>query len=1423
MPFVKSLGGTNGTYAALGNLQVQAAPATTVQQNAATTTVVKSAPSTTSTASGGALSALKSIPQVSTSFIVPTVAGDMKVVPLMKDAVVSAAKAGVPLVKIGTGKSVVLPSFSSKNSLPVVIPLENFSKSVWQPLVLEGITGMSPYKPEILALTYFVPLFDDEGKPTDASTYLQTRKFVSDLTVYNSMTALRTASSKVDLLFQPSGKSSSPTTGAKGFLSVASPIALSVKDEKLDNLTAAVENLRTQVDFLVSVHDMAESLKSRLDLRDPLQTVSQDDSLIHLFHHSSGPIQPAGTNQAWLSTTRLGQTVLPDKVSIVDFLSLCGFDKKLMVKWSSSRLWTQLVHEVGRQVVGSGINTEQTIQSNKTKYKSDSNQFVANVAVPIASPVMTTLQQCSLKDYSSAAVPLKIAETNGPGYMCLAAIYAYDFLDTAVKFSSDPSSRISVLLDALTKDYRYSGMLLSKAAVQVLSGKFGAQIPDINTWNGGLPTLPKVFGVLSPDVLAAPSQTYSVPGLGLKTVLEDGVEKTVALFEPVQLENAEGNTSITSGGEFYVDSIFDLDGSTFNVSKLKTLNADVTAMLNNLLVLFKDGNVLALPDDSTGAPIQNQSLFIRSIVEELASSTTNAINERYSVASALAVEKQASDVGLSGVDSIFPSSPGYSLEQKTLEAPPDAESGDPPTEENTLLTQFGNDQKSKVVSVRSLALLAFARKSSVVKSALFTVFMSYVAMNTVAVADTEKSAAQQAMVDVCDQMAKQIVDWVLGSGGVSEVKMSDIPSSVLTLSVSNLVNTFRELMSEGSFSRFVIDIMSSSLKKLQTVSFTLVNGLASTPSYASIGQWEDVTQQASAAFKSKTVYGGASDVAWLAGLFDVMCCVADQFSEVVVAGKYKDTTSVSSDGTVAVWGGGDGIALRVKTVDVSASRMHVYSAVDKELSTLRVASLSLLGSLNDVQHKVKALLDQVTQPPGEKVMAGIVDAVGDARLVQSVVQGSQTRLLYRSLKDLTARLANVREFDLKGESNDPDELEDVLLDDCILSADQYNMLQAAFGMKDFRQGPGFNKRILSVGLPTGLAQNLKQRIDLSKNMKKPVDLGARQVDIVRINVYKVDLDYPDLVFKPISFPFELSKFVSRFDKDYKKLPPKATFKDVALSLPLIDLGDNTWRDAPLRFGLEGFSGPSYDFLSEQHKYEILINHIMSHLIELYIRLMCGVDVDERKFHVTPPPKFMDPDTFGKFIDAGVSIAGSPKSAPSGLQASTGLRNMFTSVDPKPVKNSQFAAPSVKSVGIDAAGLSTASQEFLAQFISSTTGALSVATRYSSSDSIVKGMIIPKKFDRVFNVIVDPDDFVIDHPMTWSSESGKSMFTSLHTAGIVFDASPKTMSAVGSMASMTTLQPATTPVYKILPRQKSEGDYTFEKYFVTVDTFVDEVL
>lgn len=310
--------------------------------------------------------------------------------------------------------------------------------------------------------------------------------------------------------------------------------------------------------------------------------------------------------------------------------------------------------------------------------------------------------------------------------------------------------------------------------------------------------------------------------------------------------------------------------------------------------------------------------------------------------------------------------------------------------------------------------------------------------------------------------------------------------------------------------------------------------------------------------------------------------------------------------------------------------------------------------------------------------------------------------------------------------------------------------------RKFRSNRGNNLNILAVGLPCGMIKDLSTSVFDNSHRPGPYDPYKKNT-MIKINVFKRDQQFDDLVFKPISYFYDDSRFLSPVDS-FDKIKIKDKFSDMMVE-----------RLAYMDYGIEGRiykEGQDYremvaddDFrlIRGSKRKSVVTNMLYSEGLKYYIKLLTGINLNEQEF-------FLHPD----YALSRKSIGKSAKQ--------------------------KRILDQVISLYLDQEGVETEEQyaqhlALIDQLTSFTNTTIFKAREY------VRTCIQPTLFDRVYCVPVDPDDFEIDVRKTMSTKSGRLALRSALRSKQIRRRRGK---------------------YVLRPRRKSEGRVAIYEYFVTVE-------
>jgi hypothetical protein len=300
--------------------------------------------------------------------------------------------------------------------------------------------------------------------------------------------------------------------------------------------------------------------------------------------------------------------------------------------------------------------------------------------------------------------------------------------------------------------------------------------------------------------------------------------------------------------------------------------------------------------------------------------------------------------------------------------------------------------------------------------------------------------------------------------------------------------------------------------------------------------------------------------------------------------------------------------------------------------------------------------------------------------------------------------------------------------------------------------------------------------------------------------------YPDLIFKPLTKIFELSRFASRNESHYKAVTLGDRLNSVLDSVPTKDYSNFS---TPTRgYGSEKLvQDEDYNFLSQEDKFAMTRNHVMSYLLEIYFRVMTGIPLSERELYVIDPDDSDVPTPFvvnAMLKRAAEKVFEVPVKPDLNMDLTKYTYNASkANFQIENTANNKL----IKSVFKSAAEV--VGTKLYEQIVSTAAAASDTAkkrTVYTDAEHTSKRLMSPKLFERIFFMTVDPDDYEIDYVETMKSKIGKSTFSKLKEAGEIEEKNESTGLSTRS-------------IFKLKELKSTQQEMTFEKYFITVKQYV----
>lgn len=343
------------------------------------------------------------------------------------------------------------------------------------------------------------------------------------------------------------------------------------------------------------------------------------------------------------------------------------------------------------------------------------------------------------------------------------------------------------------------------------------------------------------------------------------------------------------------------------------------------------------------------------------------------------------------------------------------------------------------------------------------------------------------------------------------------------------------------------------------------------------------------------------------------------------------------------------------------------------------------------------------------------------------------------------------------------------------------MLSPYFKSNEFYKSKGNNKKIISVGIPPKLIQKLVSSVRLSTSAQEGLKQG-----LIRIKMYKVDRLHPDIVYQPKIHLFDMNRYPTRVISNWN-YEAFASEESNLLSIPTKLVKPNgtviLHKDFTEAFPVSLYS----NYLSDEEKKQLYSNHSTSFLSEEYLRWFTDTRFDEVRYNNFSKLSL----TLNNVEQQYQTYVNTLTNAPV---ASSVSQNSVTA---------QFTDNSGKVINVlisKPANLSTVTtntkiKPYVIPMNDTIRTFFMNETFLSDTDIYKRRISYPKKFDRVFNMIIDPDDFIVDESMTT-----KSTLDYLVSHGIL----------LGGTIGDTKIP------YR--HRDTSPDDITLDEYFVTVEPY-----
>lgn len=1261
----------------------------------------------------------------------------------------------------------------------------------------EQLTGIAHERPEIIMLTNFEPLFDIDSNyssqnfinhddvgvyshMTDTGRYIDAQIMYRNLSNWNTYTYTRNLRATYSGLNQK-------------FLSRSS------------DMSAALDRLKSNAGFLLNLVRIIETQKHQLDLRHDTYTVNPSDVINYIVQDHTQQLVSAGSTNAVGLLRRMVTSRLPRKYDCVDSLQMLGYSSDSIKNvFSSTKIWMQILVELKAMLKHHSLpflDIDPSYQKNDNNPTSILIPQVKYFGFSSNLPDLPTLNELINLEASN------VSNTLGLLIPAFSSIYENSFF-------KNEEARIAGLAHILTQEYRYSHGLSLEPVQRALEKFYGFKVEQ----NGNTTVFDSIFGNFGNNITDFPSTSdQSLTSLAQNTVGRNSTNAAgILTFETKYVEGDTG--TLTPGGDFFFDRVLDTDGTKFNTEAIEALTLETDDQQNQLNIIVDGLNLLALPvqpDKLVGvANITHTGNFLSTAIDAVNNVTSQLINPA-----------------------------------------------------GTPLPVALNDRLG--------AIYSRARNDNRLKSILFLYTMARISRNYSKRVSFFVSRAKADNTPVVDFLVDQLI--VELKNTTSETRSAvQLLSNVKTSNTSTLtVDSIKSALKTGTQLTAIIEqFMSEVVAQFRTRTTAIIDGF--------------------------TRYGGYLDTVVMMAAFDFVISVVARYSNQTIVGTHTGTTGLTKGVLTFV--------VSQASTNHSLSFNELQQRINAETSRIQQLFLLITNVLKRLSGSLKGITNYLNSTEAKQQLLEIASVLQNNKdMLRMLFSEQQIMLLASTVENLIAA-ANASaspSSDPKSSYHDDGSVtsqEIVMLDDSDVTPAARNVLYGFLGTSEFASLRSINKRIVTVGIPLGFTQRLKQKVRIQD--QKRASFENKRNDIVQVTVYRVDIQNYGIVYKPIKYLFEMSRFpVRNTSSQWLPMSAQPTLAEIVNSIPTqcftqnLDAGTASSitsgieyastasaQTDSLRSTRAAFDDASYNFLSASEKSQILQNHVISQILELYIKLMTGVNIAEYNYHMSDVPAPVDSDFVKSIIDHGIQHVTDQAAA----HAATLLPSLSKLVSPGVLfgSNSSKSMPTVEGVygkaftspitsnpsGI--AGKITAASQFRDTSTTvvaatstininqapepATTNLAKLSARYtdsvlqnfhlfdnfsnslsnvSSINAINRRVMVPKQFDRVFNIVVDPRNFEIDVAKTIETPYGKQALDLLLKQGDIISSDSDNESISmrlkgqanviisenaisGRGFSQGRAQPNINN-FRFRERDKTQGDLVADKYFVTIETFGED--
>jgi hypothetical protein len=391
---------------------------------------------------------------------------------------------------------------------------------------------------------------------------------------------------------------------------------------------------------------------------------------------------------------------------------------------------------------------------------------------------------------------------------------------------------------------------------------------------------------------------------------------------------------------------------------------------------------------------------------------------------------------------------------------------------------------------------------------------------------------------------------------------------------------------------------------------------------------------------------------------------------------------------------------------------NIKSNVERENTKIRYGIISIVSTLRKLKNVFAALLNNAKSEMSINSLKSVGKYFQDIRQLRNFLRSeNQVHMMLNHLTELkTIDTSSTNVFGRMGSK---------------FKKEFLNLMQLPI----FTNSTCKDLNILSIGMPYNIHNLLKSGNRPDRKV---------QDDIIKIKVYKLEHGYPFLIFKPKEYLFELSRFAAKGNstiKDTENSPANlidainrfATRDRSQVLSSNSELVQYLMHQNPAQVA---FQGNDYSYLTSGQKTEIFKNHVLSNVLETYVQYMTFLDLNEMNFDI-------DSDAYRELI--------------SDIHQKLVIAHVKSFL-----KKRQLPFQSISNFAKAEEAISSLTGEIKKQ-LDFELGILSnmnkTKSNISNFEAYARGICGTKYFDRVFQILVNPHDFIIDEAETISPGPG----------------------------------------------------------------------